>query len=151
VRVLRDPRQRDGEELVDAAIAVRREDERLAVGRQLRAGLIPRTLRDVVFRLGFDVVQIDIRVLLVVPPAVDDPVGVGRVLGDGETTGVVVRELAGRATGDVNFVHLVVRGVGELLRVRRPDEVVLFRGLRGELLARRRGDVVDPDLLLAAL
>ena len=87
VRVFRHARERDGEELVHAAVAVRREDERLAVGRQLPIGLVPRALRDVVFLLGLDVVEIDLGVLLVVAPAVDEPVAVGRVLRDGEAAG----------------------------------------------------------------
>ena len=35
VRIFRQPRQRHGEQLVRPAVAIRREDERLSVGRQL--------------------------------------------------------------------------------------------------------------------
>ena len=152
VRIFRHARERHGEQLIRSAVAVRREDERLAVGRELAARLVPRALRDVVFLLRLDVVEIDFGVLLVVAPAVDEPVAVGRVLRDGEAAGRIVRELARLAAGDVDFEDLVVGRIRELLRVRRPGDVVLLAPATVVSFFRvAAGDVVQPDLLLAAL
>src|SRR5262249_28078866 len=65
VRVFRQPRERHREQLILRAVAIRREDQCLAVGRQLRSRLVPRALRDVVFLLGPNVIQIHVGVLLI--------------------------------------------------------------------------------------
>ena len=80
VRVFRHARQRHREQLIRSAVAIRREDERLSVGRQLTVRLVPLTLRDVVFLLRLDVVEEHLGVLLVVAAAVDEPIAVGRIL-----------------------------------------------------------------------